>query len=198
MISGVSLRIGVHVLAAAPMLFWSWQILRTLQGIPTEISTDPGAVLADKSGFWAVNLLLVTLSMTPLQKWTRKPFVDYRRALGLWTYAYAVSHVLVFYFLILNANAGNFFREVIERPYIVLGASAIVLLTALAVTSNDRSMRRLRRRWKTLHRLVYPAAVLAIVHQLWQVKSFELIAVLHAVVLAFLLALRLLWSRRFG
>ncbi len=186
-------RVAGHLLAGLPMVLGFWQVYLTLQGTPTEISTDPGAVLADKTGFWAVNLLLVTLSMTPLQKWTRKPFVVHRRALGLWAFAYAALHVFVFYSLILDGDLSVFGRELVRRPYIVLGALAVIVLVALAVTSNEYSMRRLRKRWKALHKWVYVAAVLAIVHQLWQVKSFEMIAVIHAVVLAFLLGVRFRW-----
>lgn len=186
-------RIVVHLLAFLPMAVGFWQVHLTLQGVPTDISTDPGAVLADKTGFWAVNCLLITLSMTPLQKWTGKPFVDHRRALGLWAFAYAVLHVFVFYSLILDGDLSVFSRELVRRPYIVLGALAVLMLVALAITSNEYSMRRLRKRWKKLHQWVYVAAVLAIVHQLWQVKSFEMIAVIHALVLAALLGIRFRW-----
>lgn len=188
-------RVLVHLLAAVPLVFWAWQVVRTLQGELTLVSTDPGATLANQTGFWAINFLLLTLAMTPLQRRTRRPFVRYRRALGLWCFTYALFHLMVFYFLILNADAGNFLHELTRRPYIVLGASAFLILTALAVTSNQASMRRLRKKWKKLHRLVYPASLLILVHELWQVKSFEMVALWHTLLLLALLIMRVPFKR---
>lgn len=185
-----------HLLCALPFLFWSWQLLLTVQGQFTEISTDPGAVLADKTGFWAINFLLLSLTMTPLQRWTGRPWVNYRRAIGLWAFTYVVLHIVVFFTLILGGDVAEFFREVTQRPYIVAGALAALLLVPLALTSTEAAMRWLRKRWKKLHFLVYPAVILAVVHELWQVKSFELVAVIHALVLAILLGLRLFWYRQ--
>ena len=183
----------VHVLCALPLLYWGWQTWLTAQGQFTAISTDPGAVLADKTGFWAINLLLASLALTPLQRLFRLRWVKYRRAVGLWAFTYVVLHVLVFYSLILGRDLAAFWEEVSQRPYIVVGALAVLLLLPLALTSTEWAMRVLRKRWKQLHWLVYPAAILAVVHQLWQVKSFELVAVIHTLLLVFLLGLRLYW-----
>lgn len=186
----------VHLLCALPLLYWGWQLELTIQGRFTEISTDPGAVLADKTGFWAINLLLASLAMTPLQRWTGKPWVTYRRAIGLWAFTYVVLHIAVFFTLILGGDVAEFFHEVTQRPYIVAGSLAALLLLPLALTSTEAAMRWLRKRWKKLHQLVYPAVILAVVHELWQVKSFELVALVHALVLACLLGLRLYWYRQ--
>ena len=183
----------VHLACAAPLLYWGWQTWLTAQGQFTPISTDPGAVLADKTGFWALTLLLVSLSLTPLQRLFRLRWVKYRRAVGLWAFTYVVTHIVVFYALILGRDLAEFWQEVIERPYILVGALAALLLLPLALTSTQSAMRWLRKRWQQLHWLVYPAALLAVVHQLWQVKSFELVAIIHTLVLVFLLGLRLYW-----
>ncbi|MEX1057687.1 MAG: protein-methionine-sulfoxide reductase heme-binding subunit MsrQ [Natronospirillum sp.] len=183
----------VHLACAAPMVYWGWQTLLTVQGQHTLISTDPGAVLADKTGFWAINLILTSLVLTPLQKLYKIRWVTYRRAIGLWAFAYVMLHVVVFYSLILGADLAAFWHELSQRPYIVAGALAAILLFPLAATSTQAAMRLLKKRWKTLHKLIYPIAVLAVVHQLWQVKSFEMVAVIHTLVLAALLGIRLYW-----
>ena len=185
--------LAVHLGCALPFLYWGWQTWLTLQGQYTAISTDPGAVLADKTGFWAINLLLASLALTPLQRWFKLRWVTYRRAIGLWAFFYVVLHVFVFFSLILDGNLADFWREVSQRPYIVVGALAAVLLVPLAATSTQAAMRWLKKRWKTLHKLIYPIAILAVVHQLWQVKSFEMVAVIHTLVLAGLLGIRLYW-----
>ncbi|TGG91974.1 sulfoxide reductase heme-binding subunit YedZ [Natronospirillum operosum] len=186
----------VHVLCALPLLYWGWQTVLTAQGQFTVISTDPGAVLADKSGFWAINLLLASLALTPLQRLFRLRWVRYRRAVGLWAFVYVLTHILVFYTLILGRDLAEFWHEVVERPYILLGALAALLLLPLVLTSTQAAMRLLKKRWQQLHYLVYPAAILAVIHQLWQVKSFEIGAVIHTLVLVLLLGLRLHWWLR--
>lgn len=183
----------VHFLCALPLLYWGWQTLLTAQGQFTPISTDPGAVLADKSGFWAITLLLVSLALTPLQRLFRLRWVKYRRAVGLWAFVYILAHILVFYTLILGRDLAEFWHEVIERPYILVGALAALLLLPLVLTSTQAAMRLLKKRWQQLHYLVYPAAILAVIHQLWQVKSFEIVAVIHTLVLVFLLGIRVYW-----
>ena len=186
-------RTLVHIACALPLLYWGWQTWLTAQGQFTPISTDPGAVLADKTGFWAINLLLASLALTPLQKLYKLRWVTYRRALGLWAFAYVVLHITVFYTLILDGDLAAFWQEVSQRPYIVVGALAALLLVPLVITSTESAMRVMKKRWKTLHKLIYPIAILAVIHQLWQVKSFEMVAVIHTLVLAFLLGIRLYW-----
>lgn len=187
------IRLLVHLACALPLLFWSWQLWLTVQGQFTEISTDPGAVLADKTGFWALNFILASLALTPLQRLFKLRWVVFRRAVGLWAFCYVVLHIVVFFTLILGGDVADFFREVTQRPYIVAGSLAALLLLPLALTSTEAAMRWLRKRWKTLHTLVYPAAILAVLHELWQVKSFELVAVTHALVLCLLLGMRVYW-----
>ncbi|MCH8553206.1 MAG: sulfoxide reductase heme-binding subunit YedZ [Natronospirillum sp.] len=183
----------VHLLCALPLVYWGWQTLLTAQGQFTPISTDPGAVLADKTGFWAISLLLASLALTPLQRLFRLRWVKYRRAVGLWAFVYVLLHIVVFYTLILGQDLAEFWQEVVERPYILVGALASLLLLPLALTSTQAAMRQLKKRWQQVHYLVYPAAILAVIHQLWQVKSFELVAIIHTLVLVSLLGIRVYW-----
>lgn len=189
----VAVRPAVHLLCGLPLFYWCWIVWRTINGERTLLSTDPGQILADQTGLWAFNLLIISLLFTPLSKWFGLRWVGYRRAVGLWAFAYAVIHVLVFYWLILGANLSSFGRELVQRPYIVLGAGALSLLLLLAATSNQFSMRRLKKRWKELHQWVYLAVMLVAIHALWQIKGDWGWPILQALVVVLLLGVRLWW-----
>jgi len=115
--------------------------------------------------------------------------------LGLFAFFYAVLHLLVFLAFRLGWRFGELWSEVVERPYITVGAGALLLLIPLALTSTDAMVRRLGRRWKRLHQLVYPAAVLAMLHFLWQLRSDFGRMLLYALWLLALLGWRL-WRTR--
>ena len=114
--------------------------------------------------------------------------------MGLFAAFYAALHFLVYAVLELDLSLADLGRELAKRPYIWVGAAALLALVPLAVTSTDRMMRRLGRRWQTLHRLVYAIAILAVWHYWWQVKADIREPLLYATVLALLLGWRL-WSR---
>lgn len=183
----------VHLLCALPLCYWLWQTMLTIIGQRTALSTDPGQVLTDQTGMWALNFLLATLALTPLNKLFGLRWVTYRRALGLWVFAYAVLHVLVFYWFILGGNLTMFWREVTQRPYIVVGGLAFLLLLPLVVTSTQRAMRYLRQRWKQLHQWVYVIAILVVVHALWQLKGDWGWPMVQGLLLMPLLGIRLYW-----
>ncbi|WLD58887.1 ferric reductase-like transmembrane domain-containing protein [Salinispirillum sp. LH 10-3-1] len=192
-IQSVVQRLAVHLLCALPLCYWLWQMALTIMGQRTTLSTDPGQILADQTGMWALNFLLLSLALTPLHKWFRVRWVTYRRAVGLWAFAYAVLHVLVFYWLILGGNLATFGRELTQRPYIVLGALALLLLIPLVVTSTQAAMRRLKKNWKKLHQLVYLIAVLAAIHALWQLKGDWGWPMVQMMILVGLLGIRVYW-----
>jgi len=124
------------------------------------------------TGKTSLNLLLITLCATPLRELTGQTWwVRPRRLLGLMAFAYALLHFLVYAILELELQLGELGREIARRPYILVGTVALLALIPLAVTSTDRMMRRLGRRWQTLHRLIYPIAALGIWHYYWQVKA---------------------------
>lgn len=128
--------------------------------------------LTYRTGRWALILLLVTLSFTPARRllgWNG--IIRYRRALGLAAFGYAVLHVLTYVALDLFFDFSLVVSDLVERPFITVGAAAFLLLVPLAATSNRAAIRRLGKRWQMLHRLIYPAAILAVVHFLWLVKA---------------------------
>lgn len=158
--------IGVFLVASVPPLYWLYCAVFNLLG------PDPGKVLVDNLGLGSLILLLITLAMTPLQQLTRwGGWIAVRRQLGLWCFAYAVLHLLGYVLFIAGLRLELVLRDLSERPYIIVGALAFVGLLALAVTSNRFSIRKLGRKWKALHRLVYAILLLALLHMLWVVRA---------------------------
>ncbi|MFP6832886.1 Sulfoxide reductase heme-binding subunit YedZ [Pseudomonas fluorescens] len=159
-------RIGVFIAAAVWPMLWLYQALEDLLG------PDPGKVLVDRLGLGTLVLLLVTLSMTPMQKLTGwAGWIAVRRQLGLWCFAYVVLHLCSYMAFILGFDWSQLTVELRKRPYIIVGALGFLGLLALAVTSNRYSQRRLGSRWKKLHRLVYAILGLGLLHMLWIVRA---------------------------
>ncbi|AHL35937.1 Sulfoxide reductase heme-binding subunit YedZ [Pseudomonas brassicacearum] len=159
-------RIGVFVAAAIWPLFWLYEALMNSLG------PDPGKVLVDRLGLGTLTLLLITLSMTPLQKLTGwAGWIAVRRQLGLWCFAYVVLHLSGYAAFILGFDWSQLGVELSKRPYIIVGALGFLGLLALALTSNRYSQRRLGARWKKLHRLVYLILGLGLLHMLWIVRA---------------------------
>jgi len=162
------------------------------------LGANPIEELLHRSGLWGLNFLLITLAVTPLRQLTGRTWVlRFRRMLGLTAFFYVLLHFSVYLGLDQRFAAGPVLEDVAERPYITLGFAALLILLALAATSTRGMMRRLGRRWKALHRLVYVAAVLGVWHFYWQVKLDTLDATIYAAVLAGLLGFRL-WRRFAG
>jgi len=144
------------------------------------------------TGEWALRWLLVCLAVTPARRWLGWSWAaPLRRTFGLLAFGYAVLHASTWAVLDLGLDPAAMVEDLLERRYIAAGATAFALLTPLALTSTRASIRRLGRRWLTLHRLVYAAAIAAVIHFLWLVKADLAAPLLHAGVLVVLLAARL-------
>lgn len=184
----------VFLACLAPFLWLAWDVWQQTLG------TDPVAQLEHRSGDWALRFLLITLAVTPLRRATGiNALVRFRRMLGLFAFFYATLHLTIYLVVDLGGFWREIFVEIVKRPYITVGFVAWLLLVPLAITSTKGMIRRLGRRWQTLHRLVYVCALLGVVHFLWLVKSGEKIAVLepvvYLVIFAALMLARLPWSR---
>ncbi|MEK1835779.1 protein-methionine-sulfoxide reductase heme-binding subunit MsrQ [Pseudomonas sp. NPDC089918] len=179
-------RIGVFITAAI------WPVLWLYQAWADVLGPDPGKVLVDRLGQGTLVLLLITLSITPLQKLTGWPgWIAVRRQLGLWCFAYVVLHLSGYTAFILGFDWSQLGIELRKRPYIIVGALGFLCLLALAVTSNRYSQRRLGARWKKLHRLVYVVLGLGLLHMLWIVRADLKEWAIYASIGALLLVLRL-------
>ncbi|MNC39385.1 Sulfoxide reductase heme-binding subunit YedZ [compost metagenome] len=185
-------RLGIFVLASIWPLWWLYEAAMNALG------PDPGKILVDRLGLGALIFLLITLSMTPLQRLTGwAGWIVSRRQLGLWCFAYIVLHMTSYMVFVLGLDWGQLGVELSKRPYIIVGALGFVGLLALAVTSNRYSQRRLGARWKKLHKLVYVILALGLLHFLWVVRADLKEWVVYAGIGAFLLALRIpLFAKR--
>jgi sulfoxide reductase heme-binding subunit YedZ len=155
------------------------------------LGANPIETISHTTGEWSLRLLLLTLAVTPARRLLSLPWLaPLRRTLGLLTFLYASLHMLAYVGLDQLFDWSSLVEDVFERRYVTAGLAAWLCMLPLALTSTRASMRRLRRRWVTLHRLVYVAAVAAIVHYVWLVKADLLPPLVHAALLALLLALR--------
>jgi sulfoxide reductase heme-binding subunit YedZ len=158
-----------------------------------DLGANPAEELEHVTGFTALWLLIASMAMTPLRRFTGVAgFSRLRKPLGLWAFGYATLHLSCYLVFDQSLLFGEIWGDIRERPYITVGFTAFLMLLTLAVTSPNWSARRLGgARWQAVHRLVYPAAALAVLHFLWLVKRDASRPVLAGVVLLVLLLARL-------
>lgn len=157
-----------------------------------QLGADPAKTIVDELGTWAMNFLWITLAITPARRvigW-RKPLL-FRRMMGLYAFFYAALHLLAVATFILGWRADLIVREVSERPYVIAGFAGFLLLIPLAITSTSGWQARLGRRWRTLHMLVFPAALLVLLHFIWLIRASYAEATFYTILLALLLGIRL-------
>ncbi len=182
----------VHGLALTPAAILAAQIREEFLTGSGGLGADPVAEIEHRLGLWALRLLMITLSITPLRQLTGQAvLVRFRRMLGLYVFFYATLHFSAYLVLDLRGYWTQIFEEIAKRPYITVGFAAWLLLVPLAITSTQAAIRRLGRNWARLHRLVYVIAVLAVLHFWWLVKSDVREPLLYAAILTVLLAWRL-------
>lgn len=166
-------------------------VLRTLGIGGFAFGANPVEEVLNTCGKTGLNLLLLTLCVTPIRRSTGiNRLISFRRLLGLFAFFYLVLHFLTYALLDLGLAWDTLLVDITERPYITVGFTAIVLLIPLAITSTHGLQRRLGRNWVKLHRLVYVVAVLAVVHYWWQTKLDVAEPLLYAAVLGLLLGVR--------
>jgi len=166
-------------------------------GFSGGLGANPIEFVTRSLGTWTLSFLLITLAITPLRRFTGQgQWLRYRRMLGLFAFFYGVLHLTTYLWLDQFFDWGDILKDIYKRPFITFGMTAFLLLVPLAATSNDRSVRALKRNWAKLHKLVYPAAILAVLHYYWLVKLDVTQPVIYAAVLAILLGLRVWWWRQ--
>jgi sulfoxide reductase heme-binding subunit YedZ len=159
------------------------------------LGANPIEEITHETGLWALRFLLLCLMVTPLRRLTGwRALTLERRTLGLFAFFYATLHLSTYVGLDLGFEWSTLGEDILERPYITVGFATFLTLLALASTSTRAAARRLGRRWKQLHRLVYLAGIGAVVHFLWLVKSDLREPSIYAGVLAALLGIRLWWA----
>lgn len=161
------------------------------------LGANPVEEITHTTGEFGLRFLLLSLAVTPLRRFLGWNWLaPERRTFGLLAFFYATLHFATYLALDLSFEFSLLAEDLSERPYIAVGFAALMTLVPLALTSTRASIKRLGKRWVTLHRLAYLAAVLAVLHFFWLVKADLLPPAIHAGILAVLLGSRALPSRR--
>jgi sulfoxide reductase heme-binding subunit YedZ len=143
-----------------------------------------------------LRFLIVGLAITPLRRVGGPNLIRWRRAIGLLAFYYACLHLSVYMLLDQGLAWSAIWADIVKRPFITVGMVAFTLLVPLAATSNNRMIRRLGgAAWNRLHRLVYAAAALAVLHFVMLVKSWSLELAVYVTLIAALLLFRLVMSQ---
>jgi methionine sulfoxide reductase heme-binding subunit len=182
-------KVALFVLCLVPLAYYGWGAWQDTLG------ANPIEAITRGLGDWALRLLLITLAITPLRRLTGWIWLmKLRRVLGLFVFFYASLHLVAYLWLDQFFAWAEIGRDILKRPFITAGMIAFLMLVPLAATSNNAMIRRLGgRSWQQLHRLVYPLAMIAVLHFAWMVKVDITEPALYGVILAVLLGLRLRW-----
>jgi sulfoxide reductase heme-binding subunit YedZ len=182
-------RLLVYLVGFVPAVWWFWL------GVENRLGADPMRELEHALGLWALRFLLASLAVTPLRQLAGINLLRYRRALGLLAFYYVMLHLLTYLVLDQGLDLNSIIADILKRLYITIGMACFVILVPLAVTSNNAAVRRIGgQAWARLHRLVYAAAPLAVVHFLLSVKVWPLEPLVYALIVAILLGYRLIRS----
>ena len=162
--------------------------------LTNQLGANPAEALVRSTGDWTLRFLCIVLAVTPVRTVTNTPaLARFRRMLGLFVYFYVAIHLLSYSWFDMEFNVADIVKDIIKRPFILVGFSAFVLLTPLAATSFNRAIKLLgAKRWQLLHKLVYGIAGLGILHFFWMRSGKNDFAevFVYAVVLAILLGWR--------
>ncbi len=167
-----------------------------LFGITGSLGANPIEELQDRFGNWGLRFVMIVLAVTPLRKITGKVWLlRFRRMLGLFAFFYVLAHFLNWFVLDQGMLWSAILEDLTERPFIALGFTALLLLTAMTVTSTAGMRRRMGKRWIRLHYSVYVVGLLGVWHYWWQVKADFLEPLIYSVVLFVLLGYRV-WQKK--
>lgn len=188
-------RAAQTVLVAAALVPLALLATAALHG---RLGANPIETIEHRTGDWTLRFLLAALAVTPLRRLTGwNALIRFRRTLGLIAYSYACIHFLAYVGLDEGLDLPSIADDIVKRPYVTVGFTALCLLTPLALTSTAGWIRRLGgKRWNALHRLIYVAGAAAILHYLWEVKGDQVTPIYYALALVVLLGLRVVARRR--
>jgi sulfoxide reductase heme-binding subunit YedZ len=182
-----------HLLCLVPFAVLLWA------AFDDGLGANPVERLTHETGQWTLRFLLLTLSMTPLRQWTGlAAWIRFRRLLGLYTFFYLACHFMIWFIADHSLDVIAMGEDIIKRPYITLGFSALLLMLPLAITSNQAMIRRLGKKWKSLHQLVYLILSLGVLHFIWLVKADYLEPTIYAIIAVVLLLHRAGPMKRFS
>ena len=185
------IKSAIFLLCLVPLVRLVWL------GVNDGLGANPVEFVERSTGFWALFILLATLSLTPVRLlWGVSWQLQLRRMVGLMMFFYACLHITAYLWLDYGFDWADIIKDILKHPYVLVGAAAYLLTVPLAVTSNQYMMQVLCKHWKQLHMSVYLIATLGVVHFLWLVKKDIREPLFYALVLAVLLGIRLFYKLR--
>lgn len=163
-----------------------------LRGLQGRLGANPIEWITHQTGWWTLALLLTSLAITPLRRLTNVLWlVQYRRMIGLFAFFYGTLHMITYVWLDQFFDVHAMLRDVAKRPFITMGTLSYLSMIPLALTSTQWSIRKLGKKWQTLHRLAYVAAIAGAIHFFWLVKRDKSEPLMFIAVLALLFAIRI-------
>lgn len=160
------LKPATHLLALLPLAGLVYGIFNENLGV------NPVEELTHETGEWSLRFLLLSLVITPLRSLTGLVWLTrFRRVLGLYAFFYALCHFVIYFLLDQSLSLQLVIEDIVERPYITVGFAAFCLFIPLTLTSTAKARRRLKAAWNRLHKLVYVAGILVLLHFLWLTKA---------------------------
>ena len=182
---------ALWILGLAPLLYL---VNRIRLG---DLGFDPIRTVTHFTGRTAIIILFITLTVTPMRRITGwNPLIKVRRLIGLFAFFYATLHFLIYAVFDRELSLAGLGEDIAKRPWITVGFTVFLILLTLAITSPQAMVRKLGKRWQTLHRLIYVAAGLAVLHFTWAQKKDISLPLAYAAVLALILASRLVVRAR--
>jgi sulfoxide reductase heme-binding subunit YedZ len=183
-------KIAVYIIGFIPAVWLFYA------GVTDRLGADPMRYLEQALGLWALRFLIGSLAITPLRQLLGINLLRYRRAIGLLAFYYAALHLITYLVLDQGLDLAAIWADIVKRPYITIGMATFVILLPLALTSNNAAIRRMGgQAWARLHRLVYLAAIGAVLHFILVVKSWPTEPLVYAAIVAALLGYRIVRSR---
>lgn len=181
---------------------WPLYVLLPIPGIYTfvlallnQLGPDPLYELIRTFGERGLQLIILTLLISPIRRWTGVSLLKFRRAIGLVSFYYICGHMLVWIAIDQGWNINTIIEEIIKRPFITVGMFGFLTMVPLAITSNNYSIRKLGVLvWNKIHRLVYLAGAAGVIHYLLVVKAWPMEPIVYTLIVALLLAIRVWWK----
>lgn len=182
----------VHLGSIIPFIVLVWD------AFTNNLTVNPIQEITQRTGLTAITWLLLSLACTPLNVvFGLKPFNQVRRPLGLYSAFYAGLHVGTFFILDYGFDFSLIAQTIVEKPYVLLGFLGFLVLLALTITSTKKSMRKLGKKWNTLHKLVYPASIILLLHYFMSLKFIDSLAITIGIILGIMLLIRIPQIRQF-
>lgn len=192
---------NVHISFIIKPVLFLWCLLPfallVYDGFTDNLGVNPVETLTHETGQWALRFLLISLAITPLRRISKINWIiKLRRMLGLFAFFYAVLHFTTYIWLDQFFDWKEILIDIPKRPFITIGFISFVLLIPLVITSTNAMQRRLKKKWLSLHKLVYIIPMLVVVHFIWSLKADYSEPLVYTTVFLVLMLLRAVYDRK--